>query len=790
MKTIEKVLKWAVLVGVFALPFIPLIVTSSMFFPYITGKNFAFRTIVEIIACLWLALALVDSKYRPRRDWILGAFALFILIIAIADAQGVNALKSFWSNYERMDGWVTIAHLFAYIAVISLTVDSEKLWRTLLKWSLTVSTFISALGILQVIGIISLGSGGTGLTSRIDVTFGNPIYLAVYMLFNVFFAALLWAWEGKEAWTMRERIMVPCVLFAGMLIVFPQVLSVGHSGDLFIAFVLTAALMELLMLGKRWNLLAFIMFADTAALFFTGTRGTVLGLVGGAIVGGLIYAIWAEQARKVRPYVIGGIVALIVLSGALWTARDSAVVKSIGFLDRLASISLTDDTVAARFLNIHIALQGVKERPILGWGQENYAIVFDKHYDPRMYAQEEWFDRVHNIIFDWWVAGGTLGLLAYLSIFAATFWILWRRDTSGKPVFSITERSLISALLVGYFIHNLTVFDNVTSYILWGTLLGYLIWRSQQAAPGKPLLKHELLGKTALPFAAAAGVALACIVVWLVNGNAYLENITLLQALEPQGNVATNLALFQKAIGYNTFGNQEAREQLAEQTSSIASASAAQVPDSLKQQFFQESITQLMLQEKVSPLDARNPLFIGTIEDSYGDYQDAAIALDQAHQLSPEKQSILYQIGLNDEALGQNAQAEATFKQAYELDTENQKALVYYIAAAVRNGDDAVASALLTTQLIASGAAADPQLAASYASRNQYAKIIPIWQAHIAVNPADTQAYLTLAAAYYQTHNTAQAIATLQALAAAVPSAASEAAQFIQEIKTGTISAQ
>ena len=59
--------------------------------------------------------------------------------------------------------------------------------------------------------------------------------------------------------------------------------------------------------------------------------------------------------------------------------------------------------------------QGVKEHPILGWGQENYIVLFNKYYDPKMYQQEPWFDRSHNVFFDWLVSGGILALLAYLS---------------------------------------------------------------------------------------------------------------------------------------------------------------------------------------------------------------------------------------------------------------------------------------------------------------------------------------------------------------------------------------
>src|SRR3989344_8723612 len=149
---IEKTLRGIVILGIFALPFIVFIVANNLFFPYITGKNFAFRIIVEIITGAWLALALVKPEYRPRKSWLLGAFAIFALIIAAADFYGVNPAKSFWSNYERMDGWVTLAHLFAYFVVASAML-SEKLWRALLQTSLAVSVIVGLYALLQLFGI-------------------------------------------------------------------------------------------------------------------------------------------------------------------------------------------------------------------------------------------------------------------------------------------------------------------------------------------------------------------------------------------------------------------------------------------------------------------------------------------------------------------------------------------------------------------------------------------------------------------------------------------------------------
>ena len=88
-----------------------------------------------------------------------------------------------------------------------------------------------------------------------------------------------------------------------------------------------------------------------------------------------------------------------------------------------------------------MAIKGFQERPILGWGQENFNYVFNKNYDPGMWGQEQWFDRTHNVILDWLVAGGILGLLAYLSIFFSTLYYVWRGKTNS---FSITDKAIIT----------------------------------------------------------------------------------------------------------------------------------------------------------------------------------------------------------------------------------------------------------------------------------------------------------------------------------------------------------
>jgi len=124
--SLNTFLRRLILIGVFAVPFIPFIVSSSMFFPFITGKNFAFRIIVGIIFAAWAILAFKDASYRPKKSPVLMAFAFFIGVITLANVFGENPYRSFWSNYERMEGLIAHLHLFAYFLVATSVLTAEK----------------------------------------------------------------------------------------------------------------------------------------------------------------------------------------------------------------------------------------------------------------------------------------------------------------------------------------------------------------------------------------------------------------------------------------------------------------------------------------------------------------------------------------------------------------------------------------------------------------------------------------------------------------------------------------
>ena len=135
-------LKVVVYGGLFAVPFLTLYVANDYFFPYITGKNFDFRIIVELVFAAWVVLALADARYRPKFSWVMATFGILLVVMFFANLFGEHPHSSFWSNFERMDGYVTLVHVFLYALVLSSVLTTKKLWGYYLHTTLVVASIV------------------------------------------------------------------------------------------------------------------------------------------------------------------------------------------------------------------------------------------------------------------------------------------------------------------------------------------------------------------------------------------------------------------------------------------------------------------------------------------------------------------------------------------------------------------------------------------------------------------------------------------------------------------------
>lgn len=718
----EKTLRNVILAGAFVLPFIFFIVPGNMFFPFITGKNFAFRVLVEIMFGAWAALAILYPAYRPHKSLILISFAAFAGVIAVADIFGEGFLQSFWSNYERMDGLITLIHIGALLVILTTTIRTRGLYERLFDTSIVASIAMSLYGFAQLAGKFAIHQGAT----RLDATFGNATYLAVYALFHIFLAALLSLRTG-ETWKRS---------FYGIAIAL----------NLFI-------------------------------LYHTATRGAMLGLLAGLIVAGAVYALKGSgKGRKIAAGVIGGVIVFI---GGFIAIKDAQFIRESQVLSRFASISLQDTTTQSRFIIWGMALEGWKEKPILGWGQEHFITVFNKYYKPELYKQEPFFDRAHNVFLDWLISGGILGLLAYLAIFFIAAWTVFR-----SAIFTALESSIVIGLLAAYFVQNLFVFDNLGSYILFAMMLGYIaVTTKNQELITK---KEKEIDETYKNVIVATALITTLFVLYILNVKPYRANTTLIQAISPQEEgLSKNVALFEKALSYDSVGTSEIREHLTQTAARVVSSAAIAEEDKAA---FDTLVRREMEEETRAGDSARAELLFGSYLKFLGAYDEAIAHLTRAMELSPGKQAMRMELGSVYLSKGDFAAALPIMKEAYDLAPENETARNAYALASVYAGDTKTADELLTP-VYGMPAAPTDEFARAYEKRGDYGTIILIWQKRISdaqVAGADAAQYhVSLAAAYLGAGQRAKAVAELRTAIELDSVFKPQGEYYIQEIQAG-----
>ena len=90
---------------------------------------------------------LYDHEYQPRFSWILVSFILFLFFSVVSALAGVDPKYSFFGSYLRMDGIVTITHLFMYFIVLGHVIKTPEGWTHFFYASIVVAFIVALLGI-------------------------------------------------------------------------------------------------------------------------------------------------------------------------------------------------------------------------------------------------------------------------------------------------------------------------------------------------------------------------------------------------------------------------------------------------------------------------------------------------------------------------------------------------------------------------------------------------------------------------------------------------------------------
>lgn len=714
----KLVVRWVALGALFLIPIMPLVVTSSMFFPFITGKAIYFRILVEVAVSAWVLLALLDARYRPHWSWLGGVVLAFVAWMLIADLWAPNVTKALWSNFERMEGWVLLVHLLGFFFVASNVLRVEKKWREWLLTSLMISALVCVYALLQIAGVAAIHQGST----RIDASFGNSAYLAIYLLFSVCVATWLAITEHR-AWL-------------------------------------------------RWSLGA-LASLQVVLIFFTETRGTILGLMGAVLLAALLTA--ATSTKRVRLWALGVGLVVLIVAGSFYVFRDAAFIKNNHTLERVTSISLADGQT--RFTIWGMALHGAAERPLVGWGQEGFNYVFNKYYEPSLYGQESWFDRAHNAYLDWLTAGGVPAFVLYLALFGVGLGLLWRSGSTAR-----VEKIALTAALAGYAFHNMFVFDNLYSYVYFFALLALIDAETgtRMRIAEQPELSEDTVVTYVLP---GVGILLlACL--WWVNLRIVDTSTSLIAAMSRRPDVAsidTNIAAFTKLLAVSPPMAQEVREQLVQ--FAATAVGDGRIAEEERRRAASLAISEMRKHTAAYPEDARIRLQLAYAYRMVGEQKLAMDEVLAAAALSTEKPEMWIEAGSTAWDGGDEKAAQGYFAKAYELN--QAPALAAYAAAGeMAVGNMSAADALL---MRAFGTTTVDQnvLAVAYFRSKNWPRLIAVWQLRTQDPAASGQTWFSLAAAYYAAGDRTQAIATLRTAMQRYPEAAEAGTAAIKQIQAG-----
>lgn len=405
------------------------IVAPQTLFPFIVGKYAIFRAATDIALILLLVGLLQKNQESEKiskkieelfKSPFFISLGIFTVVFILASVFGVNPANSFWSNFERGEGGIQIIHLFLFFSVLSVLFSNDKGWRQVLTFAVIGGLFVTGYGLFAALGKPGfIGARFAEPGFRFQGSIGNPAYVAAYMIFLMFYSACLLLIKNRKNTDLTGKIIT-----AVCLVLF------------FVIFILAA------------------------------TRGAFLGLIA-AVVAGVVY--FAYNNPKLRPVLVSGLVILVLVVSVLVYFKNSPIIKSLPFA-RLFDISLSTETFRHRAIEWKVAIDAFKERPILGWGPENFIFAFDKHYNINHFSTKTgfgaWFDRAHNIFFDYLSTIGIVGLFAYLGIFLVFFWHIFKKHALAKEnSHGLIIHAVLFAVIVAYLVQGMALFDVLTIYL-------------------------------------------------------------------------------------------------------------------------------------------------------------------------------------------------------------------------------------------------------------------------------------------------------------------------------------
>jgi len=389
-----------------------------------------FRSLIEIIFIFYVLLVFLDRKYFPKISSLLSAVSLFGGILILTSLTGFNFHRSFWGDLQRVEGVILYLHFLVFLLILVSVFNKKEEWLKIFRITVMVSAICSFAGVLQKLGIFSFY--GIGSKIRISGTWTNPDFFAPYIVLTIFIAIFLLVIEKKRNWKII------------------------------------------------WGL---ILALNCFTLILSGTRAAWIGFGAGLI---FLFSFWlfgcSNLNHKKREAILLGVLILSILFlGVILNPDRLSLTENLSFQRLMGVFDWNSGSVQSRLKNWEIALDGWKDRPILGWGPESFGFVFDKYFKTdyiESLSETAFYDRPHNKVLGLMATTGILGILSYLSIFFVVFYLLFRSYKKAvarsaenfKPILIL----ILISFFIAHFVQNLFCFDTIGNSLLFFLVIGFV----------------------------------------------------------------------------------------------------------------------------------------------------------------------------------------------------------------------------------------------------------------------------------------------------------------------------
>ena len=705
--------------ALFAPLFLPIAFIPVTLFPWHFGKTILFQALVEIILVLTVVLIVYFPEWQQRLaqrlakwNWIDITVVAWLAVLTITALTGVNFDLSFWGNQSRANGVFAWLHFGVWYFLLTLFFTTRQEWRRLA---------------MVAVGIGVLAAGSAWLQNYLPL-----------------------AWRGN----FGSR-------FSGII---------GNSG--FLASFLVAALGVVAIAGcasnrqcERRILLAVAAFFFITILL-TASRGAAIGLGAGVVAAGIaaLFLLPRGRPRTVAAIGIGGLVLIMV--SVVFLARVESVRQRFPQLGFFVNFSTQSSTAQTRLMAWQSAWEGIKARPIQGWGWGNFEVIFQQYYNPqflRFSFQETFWDKPHNFLIETATAAGLFGFLAYLGLYGALLAHALRPAQAPGTADVHREQYLQITLfgaLIAYAVQNVFIFETSNSLMAFFFIAAFVATRTAtkgfSAADDARLVSP---GQRRVAWWQNAGLALlTCgllVSLWKVHILPFRASGAMARA---DAGVTLSKVLLngQQAVGWPTYLRYENAilftkkfTEFEKEHSELTVADIARF-GTIVTSTLEEAITRY-------PENPTYPLWAGEAYLSLGErvdaryLDDAERVLKRAETLAPRKQEILFL--LSRLYLLKRDFPSAAAVQQRAIDVAPEIAVSHWFLALVQVASGQVPQALLTAQKaeeLGFGFTTSHKLylADLYVQQKNYGKVIEIYQGLLEAEPENLNWYIKLATAY------------------------------------------